>query len=137
MNIPWSTVKTIIKKWKVCGITKTLPRSGRPSKPDDQARRRLIKEATKKPMVTLKELHVFMAKTGHGLHVTTISQALHKSGLYGKVARRKPLLKKAHLKSHLRDAKNHSGDSEAMWKKILWSDEIKMELFSLNAKRYI
>ena len=38
-----------------------------------------------------------MAKTGHCVHVTTISEALHKSGLYGRVARRKPLFKKAHL----------------------------------------
>ena len=88
-------------------------------------------------MTTLKELHAFMAKTGHCVHVTTISQALHKSGLYGRVARRKPLLKKAHLESRLRYAKNHSGDSEAMWQKVLWSDETKMELFGLNAKRYV
>ena len=77
----------------------------RPSKLDDQAKRRLIREVTKKPMATLKELHDFMAKTGHCVHVTTTSQALHKSGLYGRVARRKSLLKKAHLESHLRDAK--------------------------------
>ena len=45
LNIPWSTVKTIMKKWKAYGTTKTLPRSGRPSKLDDLARRRLIREA--------------------------------------------------------------------------------------------
>ena len=38
LNIPWSTVKTIIKKWKAYSTTKTLPRSGSPSKLDDQAR---------------------------------------------------------------------------------------------------
>ena len=90
MNIPWSTVKTIINKWKANGTTKTLPRSGRPSKLDDQARRRLIREATKMPMATLNELQAFMAKIGQCVHVATISQALHKSGLYGRVARRKP-----------------------------------------------
>ena len=54
LNIPWSTVKTIIKKWKAYGPTKTLPRSGHPSKLDDQARRRLIREVTKRPMATFK-----------------------------------------------------------------------------------
>ena len=78
-----------------------------------------------------------MVKTGHCVHVTTISQALHKSGLYGRMTRRKPLLKKAHLASHLRYAKKHSGDSEAMWQKVLWSDETKMEFVNRNAKRYI
>ena len=85
LNIHWSTVKTIIKAY---GTTKTLPRSGRPSKLDDQASRRLIGEATKRPLTTLKELHAFMAKTGHCVHVTTISQALHKYGLYSRVVRR-------------------------------------------------
>ena len=54
LNIPWSTVKTIIDKWKAYGTTKILHRSGRPSKLDDQARRRLIIEATRRPMATLK-----------------------------------------------------------------------------------
>ena len=52
-----------------------------------------MREATKRPMTTLKEQHAFMAKTGHCVQVTTVSQAVHKSGLDGKVARRKTLLK--------------------------------------------
>ena len=87
----------------------------------------------------MKELHAFMAKTGHCVHVTTTSQALQKSGLYGRVAIRRPLLKKkkTHLESRLRYAKKHSGDSEATWQNVLWSDETKMDLFDLNAKRYV
>ena len=88
LNIPWSTHKTIVKKWKACRTTKTLSRSSRPHKLDDQARRQPIRETTKRPMVTLKELQAFMAKTSHCVHVT-ISEALHKSGLHGRVARRK------------------------------------------------
>ena len=103
LDICWSTVKTIIEKWKACGTTKTLPRSGSTSKLDVQARR-LIREATKRPMATLKELRAFLAKTGHCVHVTTISQALHKSGLCGRIARRNTLLKKDHLESRLRYA---------------------------------
>ena len=72
LNIPWSTVKTFIKKWKAYGTTKTLPRSCRPDKMGDKARRRLIREITKRPMATLKELHASLAKTGHCVHVTTI-----------------------------------------------------------------
>ena len=89
LNIPWSTVTTIIKKWKAYGMTRTLPRPGHPSKRDDQARRTMIREATKRLMVTFEELQAFMAKTGHCVHVTTISQALHKSGLYGRVVERR------------------------------------------------
>ena len=93
LEYPLEHSQEIIKKWKAYGTTKTLPRSGRPSKLDDKTRRTLIREATKKLITTLKEPHAFMGKTDHCVHVT-ISQALHKSGLYGRVARRKPLLKK-------------------------------------------
>ena len=87
------------------GTTKTMPRSCCPSKLDDQARRRQIREATKRPMATLKELHSFIVKTGHYEHVTTNIPSTPQGFPYGRVARRKPLLKKAHLETHLRYAK--------------------------------
>ena len=37
----------------------------------------------------------------------------------------------------MRYAKKHPGESEVMWQKVLWSDKTKMELFGLNAKRYV
>ena len=111
------------------------PRPCHPSKLDDQARR-LLREVTKRPIETLKELHAIMAKTGHCVYVTIICQAIHKSGMYCRVARRKPSLKKAQQESHLRYAKNH-GDSEALWRKVLWSEETKMELFPKIAKCHV
>uniref|UniRef100_A0A8C8EJB1 Coatomer subunit zeta n=1 Tax=Oncorhynchus tshawytscha TaxID=74940 RepID=A0A8C8EJB1_ONCTS len=54
LNIPQSTIKSIIKKWKEYGTTTNLPREGRPPKLTDQARRGLIRRATKRPKITLK-----------------------------------------------------------------------------------
>uniref|UniRef100_A0A803JK91 Uncharacterized protein n=1 Tax=Xenopus tropicalis TaxID=8364 RepID=A0A803JK91_XENTR len=39
--------------------------------------------------------------------------------------------------SHSMWGTHHVGDTANMWKKILWSDETKMELFGQNAKRYV
>lgn len=74
---------------------------------------------------------------GDSVHRTTISRILHKSGLYGRVARRKPFLKDIHKKCNLKFATSHLGDTPNMWKKVLWSDETKFELFGNNAKRYV
>jgi hypothetical protein len=59
------------------------------------------------------------------------------SGLYGRVARRKPLLNKRQMTASLEFAKRHLKDSLTMRNKILWSDETKIELFGLNAKCHI
>ena len=67
----------------------------------------------------------------------TISAALHQSGLYGRVARQKPLLSKRHMTAHLNFAKRHLKDSKIKRNKIFWSDETMVELFGLNAKHHI
>src|SRR4029434_4843941 len=117
LNIPWNSVKSIIKKWKEYGTCVNLPRAGCPHKLSDRARRRLVREATKTPMTTLKELQASAAEIGETLHTTTVARVLHQSKLYGRVAKRNPLLKKTHIKSP-------KGMWETPWssgKKVLWS----------------
>lgn len=96
-----------------------------------------MREATKTPMTTLKELKASAAEMGETLHTTTVARVLHQSKLYGRVAKRKPLLKKAHIKSPLEFTQRHVGDSKVNWKKVLWSDETKMELFDHQTRRYV
>jgi hypothetical protein len=56
---------------------------------------------TKNPMVTLTELQCSSVEMGKPSRRTTISAALHQSGLYGGVARWKPLLSKRHMTASL------------------------------------
>ena len=62
------------------------------------------------------------------LEGSPISAALHQSGLYGRVARRKPLHSKRHMTACLEFAKRHL-NTQTMRNKI--------ELFGLNSKRHI
>jgi transposase len=112
LNIPRSTIKSIIKTWKECGTTTNLPREGRPPKLTDQARRALIREAT-----VTKDNPEGAAKL-HGrdprqrsVQRTTLSRSRHRASLYGKVARKKPLLKEKNKQTRLVFAKRHVGDS--------------------------
>ena len=88
LNIPRSTVKSIIQKWKEYVTTTNLPGEGHPPKLMDQARRELIREATKRPKITLKELQSSTAEIGVSVHRTTLSCTLHRAGIYGRVARK-------------------------------------------------
>jgi hypothetical protein len=97
----------------------------------------LVREVTKNPVVTLTELQSSSVEMGEPSRRTTISGALHQSGVYGRVARWKPLLSRMHMTARLEFAKRHLNYSQTMRNEILWSDETKIELFGLNAKRHI
>ncbi|KAG2458847.1 TCB1 transposase, partial [Polypterus senegalus] len=129
LKVPMSTVASIIHKWKKFETT----RAGRPSKLSDRGRRALVREVTKNTMVTLSELQRSSVERGEPSRRTTISAAIHQSGLYGGVARRKPLISKRHMAACLEFAKRHLKDSQTMRNKILWSNETKIEHFSVNA----
>ena len=73
LNISSHTIRAIIRKWKVHRTTETLPRSGCPSKLSNQARSRLISEATVRPTVTLKELNSSIAEMGVNVSEAMIS----------------------------------------------------------------
>ena len=137
LKVPVSTVACIILKWKKFGTTRNLPRAGRPPKLSNRGRRALVREVTKNPMVTLSELQRSSMERGETSRRTTICAAIHQSGLYGRVARRKPLLSKRHMAARLEFAKRHLKDSQTMRNKILWSDETKIELFGINARRRV
>jgi hypothetical protein len=89
------------------GTTKTLPRAGRLAKLSNWGRRTLVREMTKIPMVTLTDLQSSSVEMGGPSRRTAISAALHRSGLYGRVTRRKPLLSKRHMTARLEFVKRH------------------------------
>ncbi|KAL0150322.1 hypothetical protein M9458_054430, partial [Cirrhinus mrigala] len=129
LNVPKSTVASIIHKWKTFGTTRTLPRAGRPAKLSYRGRRALVREVKKNPKITVAELQRCSREMGESCRKSTITAALHQSGLYGRAARRKPLLSARHMKARM--------DSKMVRNKILWSDETKIELFGLNSKWYV
>uniref|UniRef100_A0AAZ3RG47 Transposase Tc1-like domain-containing protein n=1 Tax=Oncorhynchus tshawytscha TaxID=74940 RepID=A0AAZ3RG47_ONCTS len=97
LKIPKNTVASIMLKWKKFGTTKTLPRAGLPAKLSNWGRRALVRQVTKNLMVTLTEFQSSSVEMGEPSRRTTISAALHQSGLYSRVARRKPLLSIRHM----------------------------------------
>ncbi len=105
LKVPKSTVASIILKWKTFGTTRTLPRAGRPAKLSYQGRRALVRELKKNPKITVAELQRCIRELGESCRKSTITAALHQSGLYGRVARRKPLISARHMKASMEFAK--------------------------------
>lgn len=85
-----------------------LPRGGYPP---DWVRKGLVREATKNPRITLKELEISIPQMNESVRWTNITWALHNTVLYGRVA--------SHRTSCLAFYKKHGGDSANMWKEAL------------------
>uniref|UniRef100_A0AAZ3S6H4 Transposase Tc1-like domain-containing protein n=1 Tax=Oncorhynchus tshawytscha TaxID=74940 RepID=A0AAZ3S6H4_ONCTS len=71
-----------VPNWKKFGTTKTLPRAGCLAKLRNWGRRTLVREVTKNPVDTLTNLQISFIEMGETSRRTTISAALHQSGLY-------------------------------------------------------
>lgn len=108
-----------------------------PSELNYQGRRALVREVKKNSKITLAELQRCSQKMGESCRKSTITAALHQSGLYGRVAWRRPLLSARHRKACMEFPQKHLKDSKMLRNKVLWCDETKIELFGFNSKRHV
>ena len=60
-----------------------------------------------------------------------------KSGLHGRIAAKKPLLKDTNNKKRLVLAKKHKQWTIDWWKSVLWYDESKYEIFGSNRHVFV
>ncbi len=74
LKVPKSTVASIILKWKTFGMTRTLPRAGRPAKLSYRGRRALVREVKKNPKITVAELQRCIREMGESCRKSTSLQ---------------------------------------------------------------
>ncbi|XP_023126446.2 uncharacterized protein LOC111568838 isoform X2 [Amphiprion ocellaris] len=87
LNLPRSTISSVILKWKRGGITTALPRSGRPHKLKEQDRQVLEKVAMEKSLPSIEALTAeFQTASGANVSATTIRRELHEMGFRGRVS---------------------------------------------------
>lgn len=89
-----STIRSIIRKWKMLGTVMNRPRSGRPAKISPKMQRKIIKEVAKKPEITLEELQTCLAIAKVNVHKSTIRRRLDQIRLRERVSKRRTLQNK-------------------------------------------
>ena len=96
----------------------------------------MVRMVTDELQTTSRELQEHLAADGVVVHRSTIQCTLHQEKLIRRVMHKKPFLSVRHKKSRMRYGKAHLDKPEAFWKKILWSDETKIDLFGQNKRMY-
>ncbi|GIY56266.1 transposable element Tc1 transposase [Caerostris extrusa] len=127
LKYPKLTVAYVIKKWKVSGDCRNVPRVGRPTKLGDRDRRVFTREIRKnrtQPMALIRE--EFQQASGSIVSMNTIRKEAHLHGFHGRAAAHKPLITKSNRAARLMWCKAHRNWTVDQWKRILWSDETRV-----------
>lgn len=134
LQLPISTVRVIIKKFKTTGTVVNKPGRGPMFILPPRTVRRMVREVKISPKLTVTELQQMVASWGHKVSKSTIRRCLHANKLFGRHVRRKPFLTHKHKCKRLEFAKWYWGFN---WDRVLWSDETKIELFGNKHSKWI
>lgn len=138
LNIPVSTIGYIVQKFKTTGLIKRLCGSGRKKSLTKDEIGVLCEQSLNKPKNTRGELVEEIKKRFNKVvSKTTIGRELNKNEIYGRIARKKPLLSKKNIIQRFELSKFFFTITERQWKTVLFSDESTFELFSSKKRQYV
>jgi len=126
LNLSWSSVKTVITHYEKTQSYAPCRKSGRPRKTTIRNDRKIVNLALENRRVTLKNLGK-LVREDHKIELCdkSIRKRLHEANLYGRAARKKPLLVKRHRDARLQWCRDKRSWTQRDWEKVLWSDESK------------
>jgi transposase len=128
LGIPRTTVRNVWKRFMSTGRIDDQERSGRPTKLNARDRRKLVLECKRHPFFTARELRRSAGDMAD-ISISSVKRILRKYGLHGRVAAKKPLLNRAHMRKRLLWCKQYLQMDVKMWQNFIFSDEARMELY--------
>jgi hypothetical protein len=75
--------------------------------------------------------------TNQSISVSTVCRNLKKAGLRPVVKRKRPLLKPHHWKARLQFAESHREWTLEDWKRVIWSDETKINCLGSDGRKWV
>ena len=138
LKLSCSTVAKIIQHFKSVGSTQNRPRVGRPKKLSARAEHYIQMLSLKDQRRSAVSIAAKIEEVGgQPVSAQTIRHILHQIGVYGCHFRRKPLLKTIHKKASKQFAEDMSTKHMNYWNHVLWSDEMKINLFDSDGFKHV
>src|SRR5215510_11052761 len=126
LKYPKSSVGYVIRKWKVSGDCRNVPRPGRPTKVGVRDRRVLSREIRKYRTQLVADIREeFQQASGTVVSMNTIRKEADLLGYHGCAAAHKPLITKSNSSARIMWCKERRQWTVEQWKQVLWiwSDE--------------
>lgn len=138
LNVKKSTVHLILRRQIQRGNLHDLERPGPSritSKADDQ---HLVLISKRNRRLTAPEITAeYNRERRNPISVSTVKRRLQEANLHGRIAAKKPLLRRGNRQKRLLWARNHRNWTIDDWKNVLWSDESKFETFGQRRRVFV
>ena len=134
LKLSWSTVAKIIQRFKIAGSTQNSPK-----KLSAHAERHIQMLSLKDRRRSAVSIAAEIEEVGGGQPVSAqiIRGTLRQIGVHGCHPRRKPLQKTIHKKARKQFAEDMSTKHMDYWNHVLWSDEMKINLFGSDGFKHV
>ena len=130
---PFSTVQTIIRRYKNEHRVEDKPKSGRPKLFTDRDERLILRRVRDNPQISAVEVSSNMRVNAHP---ESVRRVLKRANYNGRVARNKPYVSNTNRKKRIVFAKNHVHESFDFWENVIFTDESKFQVFGSDGRIY-
>ncbi|GFX80625.1 transposable element Tcb2 transposase [Trichonephila clavipes] len=133
-----SCVQKIIGRFKSDGLIEN--KSGRRSKSilSDVAKRKVLKDIKINPKLNAVKLAAETSRImGKSVSAETVRNMIRHAGYISRVARKKPFISLQNQKKRLEFAKTHQLKTDNFWKKVIFTDESKFNIFGSDGRRTV
>jgi transposase len=134
MGLGESTIRSVVTKWKTFECVNDAPRPGRPSKFNERDIRKLVRIMKRNRKNILEAIH---EKLMVDVSKRTVQRKLLIIGIRSRSAIRKPFISKANAFKRLKWCSAHRGWSVKDWKRVIWSNESRIELWQGSRDRHV
>lgn len=138
LKISYNSVYYSLQRTAQTGSNQSRKRSGRPRCTTEQEDKYIRVSSLRNRRLTGPQLASSLNSTRKTpVSTSTVKRRLRDSGVTGRVAKKKPYLRLANKRKRLRWAKEHRHWTEEDWKKVLWTDESKFEVFGSQRRTFV
>lgn len=131
-------VHNVVKKFRNEGNLQNKTGRGRKCilKPRDE--QYIVRQIKANPRTSVPKLTTEVSgRIGKSISIETVRNVLRKAGFNGRVARKKPFINSVNRHKRLEFAKKYINQDFNFWKKVIFSDESKFNIFGSDGKQIV
>ncbi|GFW64292.1 transposable element Tc1 transposase [Trichonephila clavipes] len=133
-----SCVQKIIGRFKSDGLIENKSGRGRKCILSDVSKRKVLIDIKIDPKLSAVKLASETSrKMGRSVSAETVRNVIRHAGYNSRVARRKPFISLQNQQKRLEFAKTHQLKTDNFWKKVIFSDESKFNVFGSYGRRTV